>query len=67
MEVTKTNDVIRITGRIDSNNAKEFEDKLFMSADGISSDIILEGNELEYISSAGLRVFLKLKSKQVKP
>ncbi|MBR1735698.1 MAG: anti-sigma factor antagonist [Firmicutes bacterium] len=61
MEVTKTNDVIRITGRIDSNNAKEFEDKLFMSADGISSDIILEGNELEYISSAGLRVFLKLK------
>ena len=61
MRIIKINDTIEINGKIDSTNANEFENKLFAAADGMSEYIILDGNELEYISSAGLRVFLKLK------
>lgn len=50
-----------ISGRIDSTNAKEFEDELFSALNDTGADITLDGDGLEYISSAGLRVFLKLK------
>ncbi len=50
---------IKILGRIDSNNAKQFEDELFASAG--EGDVTLDAGGLEYISSAGLRVLLKLK------
>ena len=59
--IEKVNDnEIKIKGRIDSNNAKEFEDKLLAAAEGFSA-VTLDASELEYISSAGLRVLLKLK------
>ena len=51
--------MIKISGRIDSNNAKQFEDELLAVAE--SGDVTLDAGELEYISSAGLRVLLKLK------
>ncbi|MBO5560545.1 MAG: anti-sigma factor antagonist [Firmicutes bacterium] len=58
--VTKINDsTIKISGRIDSNNAKQFEDELLAAAK--TKDVTLDAAELEYISSAGLRVLLKLK------
>ncbi len=58
--VTKINDgTIKISGRIDSNNAKQFEDELLAAAE--TKDVTLDAAELEYISSAGLRVLLKLK------
>ncbi len=53
------NNKVRITGRIDSNNAKQFEDELFAAVD--LNNPVLDASELEYISSAGLRVLLKLK------
>ncbi|MBR1444884.1 MAG: anti-sigma factor antagonist [Firmicutes bacterium] len=59
--MTKTDDIIKISGKIDSNNAKQFEDELIAAVD--SGDVTLDGEELEYISSAGLRVLLKLKKK----
>ena len=58
--ITKINEnTIKIFGRIDSNNAKQFEDELLAAAG--AGDITLDAGELEYISSAGLRVLLKLK------
>ena len=57
--VKKINDTLVISGRVDSNNAKQFEDELFAAAEG--KNITLDAGELEYISSAGLRVLLKLK------
>ena len=60
--VEKLNDGrIKISGRIDSNNAAEFEKLLFDAAAGAAAGVTLDAAELLYISSAGLRVFLKLK------
>ena len=53
------NNTIKLSGRVDSNNAKQFEDELLAAA--VGDDITLDAAELEYISSAGLRVLLKLK------
>ncbi|MBQ6554722.1 MAG: anti-sigma factor antagonist [Firmicutes bacterium] len=55
------NNTIKINGRIDSNNAAEFEKQLLLAAGENYGDITLDAGELEYISSAGLRVLLKLK------
>ena len=52
---------VKVTGRIDSNNAAEFEKCLLDAVDGADCDMIIDAAGLEYISSAGLRVFLKLK------
>ena len=58
--IAKTGEnTIKIFGRIDSNNAKQFEEELLAAAE--SGDVTLDAAELEYISSAGLRVLLKLK------
>ena len=59
--ITKNGNTININGRIDSNNAAEFEKQLLAATAEIYGDIILDATELEYISSAGLRVLLKLK------
>ncbi|MBQ9518573.1 MAG: phosphotransferase, partial [Firmicutes bacterium] len=59
--VKKDGNTVKIIGRIDSTNAGLFEEKLFEAVKDINGDIILDGDETEYISSAGLRVFLKLK------
>lgn len=50
---------VKLTGRIDANNAKQFETELLAAAP--EGDITIDAEELEYVSSAGLRVFLKLK------
>lgn len=57
--ITKTNDTVKISGKIDANNAKQFENELLAAA--VGSNVTLDAGELEYISSAGLRVLLKLK------
>ena len=57
---------ICLEGRIDSNNAAQTEKELFETlASASDADIILDVDNLEYISSAGLRVLMKLR-KQVK-
>ena len=56
-----TNDLIEIFGKIDSNNAAELEKQLLSAVGENYGDITLDAEGLEYISSAGLRVLLKLK------
>ena len=48
---------LRVEGRVDTTNAKEFEEIITNSLDGVK-ELIMEFESLEYISSAGLRVML---------
>ena len=53
--------IVKLTGRIDSANANVIEEKIKNEINGFSGEIILDASNLEYISSAGLRVILRLK------
>ena len=53
---------IKLSGHIDSNNAPEVEQKLLELCEAnMQCSIVLDFEKLEYISSAGLRVVLKVK------
>ncbi|MPN09695.1 putative anti-sigma factor antagonist BtrV [bioreactor metagenome] len=72
MTITKTLDgaelTVALTGRLDTNTAPQLEAELKTALGGVSS-LTLEFGELDYISSAGLRVLLsaqKLMSRQGK-
>lgn len=54
--------VIRITGEVDSSNVSDLEKSLLDAVSG-QSDVIIDLGELEYVSSAGLRVFLMIQKK----
>lgn len=59
---------VAVAGRLDTTTAPELEDVLKSSLDGVE-DLRLDFKELEYISSAGLRVLLstqKIMNKQGK-
>ena len=47
---------IKISGRIDSSNAAEVEKNINAQIGDFDGDIVLDAAELEYISSAGLRI-----------
>jgi len=47
-------------GRIDGNNAPALEQELMPKLDGDASGLVLDLQQLDYISSAGLRVLLML-------
>lgn len=54
--------LIRPEGRIDSENATAIENEIFSSVKtNAPKYIVIDAEKLEYISSAGLRVLLKLK------
>jgi len=62
MKVTQTNDqVLKVSGRIDSSNAQEFERELKEALGEDLKEVTLDLEELTYISSAGLRVLMKLR------
>ena len=46
-------------GRIDTMSAPEFEKELCEKLDGVS-ELVLDMSKVEYVSSAGLRVILKV-------
>ena len=52
---------IRLSGRIDSSNAAETEKSITGQLGGCSGELVIDASELEYISSAGLRIILRLK------
>ena len=58
--------VYALEGRLDTVTSPELEEDLKVSVEGID-DLVLDLSKLDYISSAGLRVFLsvfKIMSKQ---
>ena len=53
---------VKLSGRIDSTNSAGVESAVMKQLEGITDTVItLDSEELEYISSAGLRVILRLK------
>ncbi len=58
---TKQSDIVifRIQGRLDSNTSTAFEDKIFSAIKAGAKKVLLDFSDLEYISSAGLRIILK--------
>ncbi|NTW35358.1 MAG: STAS domain-containing protein [Syntrophobacteraceae bacterium] len=51
--------VLSVKGRLDSNTSDEFEKMLLGRVDEGENRFILDFQQLDYISSAGLRVLLK--------
>ena len=53
---------IKLEGHIDSTNAQSVEESVFAQLEGLDNpSITLQFGELEYISSAGLRILLRLR------
>ena len=58
---------IAVEGRIDASNANEAEEKIFsIKNDNPGKHTVLDADRLEYISSAGLRVILRLRKEEPK-
>ena len=51
--------VLRLSGRLDSNTSPELEERLVQVMGEGAGRLLLNFDNLEYISSAGLRVLLK--------
>ena len=52
---------VALNGRIDSANAAEAEKEILAATDGFTGELVLDAENLTYLSSAGLRVILRLK------
>ncbi|MEI8393649.1 MAG: STAS domain-containing protein [Rhodospirillaceae bacterium] len=50
--------IIEARGRVDSNSAKAFEEKLLGAIAPSEPRIVVDCSQLDYVSSAGLRVLL---------
>ena len=58
---------ISVEGRIDASNAAEAEEKIFnIKNDNPGKHTVVDADKLEYISSAGLRVILRLRKEEPK-
>ena len=56
---------IAVVGRIDASNAAEAEEKIFsIKHDNPGKHTVVDADKLEYISSAGLRVILRLRKEE---
>ena len=51
--------IFKLNGRLDSNTSQGFEQKLFQAISDGSKTMVVDFKDLDYISSAGLRVILK--------
>ncbi len=69
MNYVKTNDgkklTVSLVGEVDSMNTPEIENRLLKEIDGIT-ELVFDLENLDYISSAGLRVLLQMQ-KMMKP
>ena len=58
---------IAVEGRVDASNAAEVEEKIFrIKNDNLGKHTVFDADRLEYISSAGLRVILRLRKEEPK-
>ena len=58
---------IAVEGRVDATNAAEAEEKIFrIKNENHGKHTVLDADKLEYISSAGLRVILRLRKEEPK-
>ena len=58
---------LALEGRIDASNAVLAEEKIFnIKNDNVGKHIVIDADKLEYISSAGLRVILRLRKEEPK-
>ena len=55
--------VYKLTGKVDSSNADRIEKAIFAELEN-RGELSIDAEELDYISSAGLRVLLKLRKQQ---
>ena len=51
--------IFKLNGRLDSNTSQGFEQKIFQAISDGSKNMVVDFKDLDYISSAGLRVILK--------
>jgi len=54
-----TVNTFKLQGRLDSNTSQAFEKRLFDAITDGSRNVVIDFKDLDYISSAGLRVILK--------
>lgn len=59
-EIQNESTIIHVYGKIDATNASQFETEVFSAIEG-QQVVVLDLEEMNYISSAGLRVLLKIK------
>lgn len=57
-KVNTNNIVLTLNGRIDAGTVAEFREATLAAVEETAGDVILECENLEYVSSIGLRVFL---------
>ena len=58
---------ISVEGRVDASNASIVEEKIFnIKNDNNDKHLVIDADKLEYISSAGLRVILRLRKEEPK-
>ena len=55
--------IIKLEGRIDTTNAEEIEKNINKEIDDFNGQLTLDAKDLEYISSSGLRIIMRLKKK----
>ena len=63
MKTTANDGVLTLypEGHVDSSNAKQFDQEVMEAMDASSAtSVVLDARELNYISSAGLRVLMKV-------
>ena len=69
MEITKTLEdstlTVALSGRLDTNTAPDLSETLDQSLEGVK-ELVLDFENLDYISSAGLRVLLSAQKKMRK-
>ena len=58
-EIQDDINIYRLKGRLDSNTSQRLEEKLFQAISDGSKRMIVDFKDIDYISSAGLRVVLK--------
>ena len=62
MEITEAKQdnytVVGLGGKLDANTALELEQKILALIDAGTTNMVMDFSKLEYVSSAGLRVFL---------